>query len=254
MKYFDDDRPNVIAFASFKGGVGKTSLASLTAVELAKRYPGKVLVIDTDPNNNLTDYFLSEEDPHKILGAYSYHVISGKLPLEKCVYKTNIIEGLDVVPATPLLMKIGLEYGNDPMALLNLSSEINRSNYEWVIIDTPPSLAFEFRVSLYSAQLFVIPLLPKRWSFQAYDMLFSEIEKIKRNKVIVLPNQYVLGVPSLVSEKGYNVLLNIEGVNYSQTYIPNNASISNVFENYKTLKENSKADLIIKSFVNEICE
>ena len=68
----------IITIASLKGGVGKSTLAIFLSQALAQLNT-RVLVIDADPNNNMTDYFLRKIPSEEIESRNLYHVLAGKL-------------------------------------------------------------------------------------------------------------------------------------------------------------------------------
>lgn len=90
MKYM----PKVISIASLKGGVGKTTLT----VFFAQALPKKILCIDLDHNNNLTDYFLRETDVEEIENKSIAKVFTGSRLIQDCILKSPL--GIDAIPTT----------------------------------------------------------------------------------------------------------------------------------------------------------
>ena len=123
----------IISIANQKGGCGKTTTAANIGALLAKKH--KVLLVDIDPQGNLTTHFgINKADQkHTIYDV----MLNGRI--EESIIRKN---GIDIVPSTidlagaevELTGKIGREY--------ILDNELKRiaRKYDFVIIDTPPSL------------------------------------------------------------------------------------------------------------------
>jgi chromosome partitioning protein len=168
-----------IAIASLKGGVGKTTIAAFLGQACAAAGK-KTLLIDADPNNNLTDYFLRDADSAAIEAANLYQVFTDRATIAEAVHSTAF--RLDVLPCTPSLHKVGVELATDPAALLRFGARLRKLDYEIIIIDTPPALTFEFRAALYAADLVLCPVALARWSDKALELLQDEIEKLAELK------------------------------------------------------------------------
>ena len=184
----------IVAFASLKGGVGKTSGAVFLAQALARR--GSVLAVDIDANNNLTDYFFHEADPQAIEAANVYHVLTGRMGAGQAI-KTPIF-GLDVLPSTPTLHLVSLELAQDPGALLRFPAELHRLSYDYVIIDTPPALVLELRVALYCAEIVLCPVNFQTWTIQGFHLIRGEIERVQKTTG---RSPRLLALPAIVTEK-----------------------------------------------------
>lgn len=254
MFWKDHKGQRVICFASFKGGVGKTTTAAMVAVELAKRFPEKVLAIDLDPNNNMTDYFLREHDLDEISQKNIYHVLAGDMPLSAGLYHTSVIYGLKVLPATPYLIKLAKDYSNNPSVLLRLKSQLKKTDFDWVIIDTPPALTLEFTISLYTSDLIVCPLQPTRWSLQAYDTLADQLNEVVEfsHEVGLKKAPHLVAVPTMCTTKQADELRGLAGVNFTESYIPRNQALQNTSLTGDVINPNSKAIEIVEKFVDEL--
>lgn len=134
----------VISLISIKGGVGKTTLSSCLASDLARTYGKKVLLIDANYSAPNLGFHMNIIKPEKTI----HDVLAGKTRLESAVYSRH---GVDVVPGA-------VDYRN-PINVLKLRDKIARikSKYDFVIIDSSPSLNDEIlSAMLASDYLFVV--------------------------------------------------------------------------------------------------
>jgi len=164
----------ILATASLKGGCGKTSTAVFLAI-LFYSLKKRVLVIDMDHNNNLTDFYLRSVEPEVIERGNVYHILHGDKQYERCIYKT--IFGVDVIPSTPNLARIEIELARDPGALLRFPSFLRKLDYDIVVIDTPPSISFALTAALYAVNDVLCPVSWSRWTIQGYSLLAEECIK-----------------------------------------------------------------------------
>lgn len=201
----------IVCFASLKGGVGKTSGAVFLAQALARR--GRVLAVDIDANNNLTDYFCRDVDPAALEQANVYHVVTGRDQEEGI---RGIIEHhIDVLPATPMLHRAGLELARDPGSLLRFPAALRRLPYDFIVLDTPPALVLELTIGLYSADLVLGPVSFGRWTVQGFGLLRAEVERVGQ----IGRTPRLLALPSIVTEK------EDEGLRALNSWIPTRSTI-----------------------------
>jgi len=179
----------IITVSSLKGGVGKTTLAVFIARALSAS--GKrVLCIDLDHNNNLTDYWLRDMDCLGLENKAIQHVLARRVPLLDAVIKLDCV---DVIAATPQLAKIGFELARDQGVAMRLKSALRQTDYDYVIIDTPPSLSLELTIGLYAADLVLVPVSASRWTVQGYSIICDEISAVfeatgKAPDLMVIPS------------------------------------------------------------------
>jgi|SaaInlLV_10m_DNA_2_1039722.scaffolds.fasta_scaffold09630_2 chromosome partitioning protein len=127
---------HVVTFAHFKGGTGKTTSCLNIAGFLAK-YGAKVLVIDLDPQANLTQSLGVDVET---LGKSMYDVMAHKKNIKDIVISTKIPQ-LDLAPATPYLMHTTLKKYESKKDALILKTAIKniKDDYQFTLIDLPPS-------------------------------------------------------------------------------------------------------------------
>lgn len=227
----------VVAVASLKGGVGKTSVSIFLAQLLSLK--GKVLAIDLDHNNNLTDYYLRNTEVNTIESANVYHVISGKRKIEDCLYATGEnTSGLKVLPATPHLARVGLELAHDPTAILRFARNIRSSEFDFVVIDTPPALCFELMCALYSAHVVLSPVSFTRWTVQGFSLLLDEVCKVS-NATGKCPR--LLALPTCLSSTQDKKLRMSDLAEFSKTSIGKSNAIKQSCDLGRELKENTRS-------------
>jgi chromosome partitioning protein len=163
----------VFTIASLKGGSGKSSLAIFLAQALTAA-GRRVLVVDLDHNNNLTDYFLRDVQACELEERNVLHAITGR-PVEDCLYSTA---GLAVMPAVPALASVSAITANDPGAALRFASRLRRLEYDVIVIDSPPALSWELVASLYAADAVISPVGWHRWALQGARLLEAEAAKV----------------------------------------------------------------------------
>lgn len=236
---------NILTIASLKGGVGKSTLAIFLSQAL-NQLKYKVLVIDADPNNNLTDYFLRKTPSEEIENRNLYHVLSNRMDIENCIFKTDTI---DIIPCTVNLHSIGIEHSSDPGSLLRFKPKLKRLDYDFIIIDTPPSLTYELRIGLYSSDLILSPISPNRWIKQGIDLLRTEINKVYEttNK-----NPDIMAVPCIVSKSDLDKLKYLNKEIQSKTQIFKSGSVRLKAEKGLPLAPTSKPALEFISLAKEI--
>ena len=164
----------IIAFANHKGGVSKTtSVANIGAI-LAQKGK-KVLLIDLDAQANLTDYYLKERPEESI---YNSLVDETPLPI------SQIGERLFLVPSS--LEMVGLETkiadNIDRAELLQILLEPIKEQYDYVLLDCPPSLGIVTLNALIAATDLYIPLTAEAIPVRGLKMLIDALERVKKRK------------------------------------------------------------------------
>ena len=243
----------VIAVASLKGGAGKTAVSILLSQLLSER--GRVLAVDLDHNNNLTDYFLRSVETGKIESANVYHALTGTRSIQDCLHTLcapGSQSGISVLPATPDFAKVGLELARDPGAVLRFAKELRRLDFTAIVIDTPPALCFELSCALYAAHTVLSPVSLSRWTVQGFSLLRDEVSKVSRTtgkppRLMCLPVQV-----SASQEKRLRTS-SLSGVcSFTETTIKKSAAIKSACDSGKQLKPGSGSYTEFKSLAEEL--
>ena len=238
----------VIAFSSLKGGVGKTTAALFTAEALANA-GRRVIAIDADANNNLTDALAREESP-TILEEHSlYRAITGRRPLVECLIPTAF--NISLVPGTPSLAQAGRELAFDFGACFRFAVELKALDAEVAIIDTPPALALELMLALYAADTVLVPVGFSRWTVAAYQVIADQLRMVE--KTTGRPVR-LLALPDIVTERELVTLRKIPGWTMTRAAIFKSAAIRNATNKGKALQNNGNAWTWYNELAHEVME
>lgn len=157
-----------IAVSSFKGGTAKTSTALHLGSALVKFHKKKVLLIDFDAQANLTTGLGFDPDEHDSLAP----VLQGNKSIEEVV-KSTPIEGLDIVPADTWLERVEVSgaLAADRYSHERLRDILQPLKYDYIIIDTPPSLCWLTESALIAAEHSLVCATPEFYSVKGLERL-----------------------------------------------------------------------------------
>lgn len=171
----------VISVINQKGGVGKTTTSINLAAELAAS--GKsVLLVDLDPQGNassglghsglkvLTDY-VSGEDPAELMAATGY--------------------GFDLLPGGSRLMSFDQDLADNPNRFEVLKSALQELDYDYVLVDCPPSLGLLSLNAMVASTDVLIPVQAEYYAIEGLGQLLETIDRIKKGPN---PGLDVLGI------------------------------------------------------------
>ena len=168
-----------ICVANQKGGVGKTTTTVNLAAGLSQ-IGRTVLIVDMDPQGNASSGLgikKYENQENNI-----YHVLVGQKMISQ-VIQTTQISGLKVAPANPDLVGAEIELvgtTNREFKLRSALSEIGR-DFDYILIDCPPSLGLLTVNALCSANSFLVPLQCEYYALEGLSQLLNTAGIIKKN-------------------------------------------------------------------------
>ncbi|HTW07713.1 MAG TPA: AAA family ATPase [Acidimicrobiales bacterium] len=170
--------PRVLAIANQKGGVGKTTTAVNLGAALAE-LGYRVLVVDLDPQGNATTG-LGINPRH--IETSIYDVILRDVPIEDCIEPTNV-RNLFVVPATIDLAGAEIELVPAFSRELRLKRAIDSvlEDFDFVLIDCPPSLGLLTVNALSAAHEVAVPIQCEYYALEGLGQLLRNIERVRSN-------------------------------------------------------------------------
>lgn len=170
--------PKIIAIANQKGGTGKTATTMNLGYALSEEGK-KVLVIDFDPQHNLTNYLSDEEHDFTISEAISKELQGASYPRSP-IY--NYEENLDYIPTNLNLSAIDMQLITANAREYILSDILTklevREHYDYVIIDCMPALNTLLINVLTAADSVIIPVEASYGAFEGLEQLFTYVNMV----------------------------------------------------------------------------
>ncbi|HIX14969.1 MAG TPA: AAA family ATPase [Candidatus Hungatella pullicola] len=167
----------IIAIANQKGGVGKTTTAINLSACLAEAGQ-RVLAVDFDPQGNETSGLGLEKDEAE---RTVYDLIVGECDIDECLV-SNIQENLDLLPSNVELAGAEielLEIENKESLLKECLGKI-RQNYDFIIIDCPPSLNLLTINALTAADTVLVPIQCEYYALEGLNQVLKTVNLVKK--------------------------------------------------------------------------
>lgn len=216
-----------IAIANQKGGVGKTTTSINLSASLAEKGK-KVLVIDTDPQGNTTSGFGINKNE---LDNTVYELILGECSIQECIIK-NIVPGVSIIPSNVNLAATEIELiGVDKKEFI-LRSEVDwiKDQYDYIIIDCPPSLNMLTINAMTTADSVLVPIQCEYYALEGLSQLIHTVNLVKER---LNPDLDIEGVVFTMYDSRTNLSMQVvENVkshlnqNIYKTVIPRNIRLA----------------------------
>ncbi len=194
----------IVAIANQKGGVGKTTTSINLAAALAQRGK-KTLLVDLDPQGNAT---LSYIDPHEIERSV-YDLLVDPAVSAADVVRPTAFDDLDVIGSRIALAKAEAKLITEFDSHFRLKDKLEpiRELYEYVIIDTPPTLGILTVNALVAATHLLVPIQSSYYALEGTDDLLETIEKVRQRPN---PALRILGVVITMHDKRTSLARDIQ--------------------------------------------
>jgi chromosome partitioning protein len=217
----------ILAVANQKGGVGKTTTvinlgASLAAAEK------KVLLVDFDPQANCTSGFGL---PKRGEIPSIYDILTGNSTAAKVVKKTEL-PTLSIIPGSIALAGAEVELASveNRESYLSKALEPLRPQYDYIIIDCPPSLGLLTLNALVVADALIIPMQAEYFAMEGVSELLRTVEKVREN---YNPNLAIKGVLLTMVDERTNLAKQVIeevqshfGSKVYKTFVPRNVRLA----------------------------
>lgn len=182
----------VVAVTNMKGGVGKTTLTANIGHCLSFVYGKRVLLVDVDPQFNLTQYCMRDDEYDQILKDKSQgtvfdilvpdsmsvpKVVGSKAGHRGQIFTYSLRDKLDLVPSSMKLIDFIDQRKSGSERLLSKFIEREKDKYDFVLIDCPPTSTILSRAAYLSSDAYIIPMGMDYFSVMGIPLLQKDINE-----------------------------------------------------------------------------
>ena len=178
----------IVAIANQKGGVGKTTTSINLSACLAEKGK-KVLAIDLDPQGNMTSGLGVDKDE---VDNIVYELILDECSIRESITET-VVDGLSIIPSNVHLAGAEIELLgiNDKEYILKSSVDYIKDDYDFIIIDCPPSLNMLTVNAMTTADTILVPIQCEYYALEGLSQLIHTINLVQER---LNPNLQIEGV------------------------------------------------------------
>lgn len=229
---------NVIAVLNQKGGVGKTTTTINLAAYLAK-FGHRVLIADADPQGNSTSGLGLDKQG---LSSTLYDVLFSRADLNSATLKVN--PKLFILPSNANLAGAEVEMVSQPNRELMLRQALAAADYDYVLIDCPPSLGLLTVNALAAANSVLIPVQAEYYALEGLSQLLNVVQQVRH---ALNPGLDILGVLITLYDSRNSLAGQVRGelekyfgVKLFETVVPRNVRLAEAPSFGRTIIEHDK--------------
>lgn len=217
----------IIAISNQKGGVGKTTTAINLSAALA-HFNRKVLLIDMDPQGNASRGLGVDIS---LINKCVFDVLIKNVDINKVIRKVTLVPNLDLLPSKLMLSSIDENISSDENRFYLLKEAIGniKKEYDYIIIDCPPSLGSLTINSLVAANSILIPVQCEYFAMEAVSQILAIVAKIQQNYNKDLGIEgFLMTMYDVKTRLGTEITMEIRGLFKENTFlsqVPRNISI-----------------------------
>jgi chromosome partitioning protein len=230
---------NIIAVLNQKGGVGKTTTTINVGTYLAK-LGRKVLIVDFDPQGNATSGLGLDKQGLELT---SYESLFSKAETDRIVQETGV-PGLRIIPANANLAAAEIELVPMEGREFLLQRVLQGLDYDYILVDCPPSLGLLTLNALAAANWLLIPVQTEYYALEGLGQLLAVLQRVHEG---INPRLELLGVVGTMydsrnslSDQVYAELTRHFGDKVCSTVIPRNVRLAEAPSYGKPIAEHDK--------------